>query len=195
MATNNFAYVGDNNNHTGFTNNWLESRKNTHFFEQNYNDFALYDEHRGGANVYSGVINNSYRDVLKTVTERDTVSDMYFSQRNIQHLKKLICDTITKQSGGKYRLTPEAQSDSALLEVMSDVYQGNAKHLPDKFSEQVSELNYQIVLYMVPKVMNAVQLNLAYQRDHSQQPLFLDRPQNLSSAGTKSNKSVTSRFI
>ena len=120
---------------------------------------------------------------------------MFFSHKNIQHVKKLICHKVYQQSGGKYQLTPEAQSDNAILTVMRSIYLEHAKHLPNKFLEQVAELNYLVLIDMVPRVMNAVQLELSYRRDHSQQPLPLDRPQCVSSAGTKSNRSITSTFI
>lgn len=195
-----YAYLGENHNATGFTNNFLESRKGVHFFEQSYRDFATYAEHQTagpeatgpGPQVYSTPFNNTYRDILKTQVERDAVSDMFLSHKNMQHLKRLICDTVYKQSGGLYRITPEAQSDNALLEVMSSIYMSHSKHLPDKIVEQVAELNYLVILDLVPRTLSNIQMNLSYQRDHSQQPLPMDRPQYMSSTGAKSNRSVTS---
>jgi hypothetical protein len=46
-------------------------------------------------------------------------------------------------------------------------------------------LNYLVLIDMAPRVIQRAQLMLAYQRD-AQQPLPLDRPVNLSMAGTKS---------
>jgi hypothetical protein len=180
-----YAHLGEDHNPTGFTNNWLESRKNVHLFDQNYKDFALYNEHQAPA-----AVNNTYRDILKTVVERDAVSDMFFSHKNLQFLKHFICDNIYKKSGGLYRITPEAQSDNSLLEVMRSIYLEYSKHLPDQIKEQVAELNYLVATDMIPRTISSIQLNLAYQRDQSQQPLPMDRPQYVSSTGTKSNKST-----
>lgn len=196
----NYAYLGADNNPTGFTNNWLESRKQIHFFDQRYNDFALYDEHRKpvGPAVhgnYDTPYNNTYRDIIKTMVERSPVSDMFFSHRNMKHLKVLICRSIYQQSGGKYRPAPEAQSDNELLLVMRSIYLNNARHLPDKITEQVAELNYQVMIDMVPRAISNAQLHLAYIRDSTQQPLVMDRPLYLSSAGTRTNRSVTTTFI
>ncbi len=195
MNPDRFAYLGEDHNPTGFTNNFLESRSNTHLFEESYNDFPTYTEHRAGSNVYSGVDNNSYRDVLKATLERDTVSDMFFSHKNMQFLKTFVCNAVYKQSGGLYKITPEAQSDNALIDIMTPIYEAHGKHLPDRFLEQVAELNYQVVLLLVPRTLSNIQQNLSYQRDQSQQPLPMDRPQYMSQSGTKSNHSETSRFI
>jgi hypothetical protein len=191
----NFAYINANNEPSGFTNNWLESRDNVHLFDQNYGDFALYDEHRSGSNVYTGVDNTSHRDILKAMVERSPVSDMYFSHDNMKHLKKVICDTVYQRSGGKYQITPEAQSDNDLLTIMRYMYLEHAKHLPEQIKEQVSELNYQVIIDLVPRVISNAQQHLSYIRDHSQQPLVMDRAQSVSSAGTRSNNAVTTKFI
>lgn len=200
MSDDNYAYIGADNNPTGFTNNWLEARKPTHYFDQTYTDFAFYEEHRqpaGGAvhGNYDTPYNNSYRDIVKTMVERSPVSDKFFSHRNMKHLKMLICRSIYQQSGGKYNPAPEAQSDNELLLVMRSIYLNNARHLPDKINEQVAELNFQVIIDMVPRAISNAQQQLAFIRDSTQQPLPMDRPQCLSSAGTRSNRSVTTTFI
>ena len=195
MNPDRFAYLAEHNNPTGFTNNFLESRNNTHLFEESYGDFPTYNEHRNGPNVYSGTTNNSYRNVLKNTLERDTVSDMFFSHKNMQFLKTFICNMVYKQSGGRYSITAEAQSDNALIDVMVPIYEAQGKHLPDNFLGQVAELNYQVVLLLVPRTLTNIQQNLSYQRDQSQQPLPMDMPQYVSQTGTKSNRSITSRFV
>ena len=195
MDFQNYGSVNSNNNPSGFTNNWLESRSHTHLFDQKYGDFALYEEHRTGNDVYSNQYNNTYRDILKTLVTRSPVSDMFFSHVNMKHLKKLICKRVYQESGGKYKLSEEAQSDNDLLTVMRSIYLDHAKHLPDQIKEQVAELNYHVMIDLVPRVMKNAQQHLSYIRDHSQQPLLMDRPQYVSPAGTKSNRSITTTFI
>lgn len=195
----NYAYVNADNNATGFTNNWLEARQSTHYFDQNYADFALYDEHRasgsGSENVYSNPYNNTYRDMIKTMVERTPLSDLFFSHKNMKHLKMLVCKRVYQQSGGKYNISADAQSDNELLLIMRSIFLNHAKHLPEKIREQTADLNYQVLLDLVPRVIQNAQQHLSFVRDHSQQPLPMDRSQNVSSAGTLSNRSVTSVFI
>ena len=195
MDFQNYGLANENNNPSGFTNNWLEARNNVHFFDQKYTDFALYDEHRSGANPYSNSYNNTYRDILKAQITRNPVSDMFFSHVNMKHLKKLICKRVYQESNGKYKLSEEAQSDNDLLTIMRSIYLDHAKHLPDQIREQVGELNYHVMIDLVPRVMKNAQQHLSYIRDHSQQPLPMDRPTYVASAGTRTNSSVTTKFV
>lgn len=199
MNFDNYAYLGADNNPTGFTNNWLESRSHSHFYDQVYSDYKLFEEDPRGPGGQSGSSGGSsggsYRDIVRTMIETNPVSDMFFSNNNVQHLKKIICRSIYQQSGGKYNPAPEAQSDGDLIQVMRGIYLDNAKHLPDGIREQVAELNYLVLLDMVPRALSNAQYQLSYIRDTTHRPLHMDRPLHVSSAGTRTNRSITSTFI
>lgn len=183
----NYASAFAENNPSGFSNNWLESRNNIHLFDQNYSDYKLYED--------NGQQNTIYRDLLKTRVERNPVSDAYFGDANINHLKKLICDQVYQQSGGQYKISPQSQNTEPLVMVMMTYYLDHARNLPNDIKKQVAELNYMVILDMVPRTLSNIKQQLSYIRDRSQQPLAMDRPMWISSAGTKSNPSVTKTFI
>ena len=191
----NYSYLDQPQDYHGFTNNWLTARHNDNLFVERYPDFPLYDEPRQNTQVYSTTDNGTYRDILKGIMERSPVSDMFFSKKNLDHLKMLICKQVYNQSSGKYNLSPHAQSDNELLTIMRAIYLEQAKHLPTGFREQVGELNLKVLIEVVPRVMSKVQQELSYQRDHGSQPLPLPLPIHMSSAGTRSNRSVTDLFI
>lgn len=176
-----------NNNPTGFTNNFLEARSSSHFFDQNYPDYPLYHE--------SNKPNTTYRDILKTRVARSPLSDAFFGDANIRHLKKLICNQIYQKSGGMYRIDPEAQNTEPMVMVMMSMFLDHAKNLPENIPQQVGELNFLVLNEMVPVTLSNIKQQLSFIRDHSQQYLPMDRPVNISSAGTKSNSSVTRTFI
>jgi hypothetical protein len=71
----------------------------------------------------------------------------------------------------------------------------HAKHWEHSYKEQIAELNLKVLMDVVPRIMEKIAQDLAYRRDHSNQHLTMDRPQHMSVAGTKSNRSVTSLFI
>ena len=186
----NFSYLGEEYRPTGFTNHFLEARDQRHFFEKNYQDYDLYEKGPTG-NM------NIERDLLKGFQEAEPVSIMFFSERNIEHLKKLICKMVTQQSNGLYKISPESQSRSSLLIIMRSIYLTNAKQLPDNVPGQVGELNYAVALDLVPRVLKNIQQQLSYMRDQSSQPLTMERPPSLSSAGTRTqrNPSVSRTFV
>lgn len=178
---------------TGFTNNWLTSRHNDKLFTQRYSDFPLYDEPRANKQVFSEPINNMYRDILKTIIHRTPVSDLFFSLVNVRHIKYLVAKMIKGQYN--YVINPESQSDDELFIVMRSIYLQHAKHLPTHIKQQVAELNYKVLLDVVPRVATNIQMELTYQRDQGSLPLPMPRPMHISSAGTRSNRSVTDLFI
>jgi hypothetical protein len=187
----NFAYLGENHNPTGFTNNWLEARDNNKLFTQNYMDFPLSGQQTPNDETGAGL----YRDILKNQVARTPLSDAFFSMRNIEHLKHFICEQVFKASGNLYRLSPQSQSTNELATVMRSIFTQHAEYLVHDINGQVARLNYQVVSWLIPRVMSNVQQHLTYQRDQSQQVLPMDRPVNVSSAGTRSNRSVTTTFI
>lgn len=182
-----YAPAFHDNNPSGFSNNWLEARKSTHFFDQNYSDYALYEN--------NGRPNNSYRDILKAQVARSPLSDAYFSNDNIQHMKHLICQDVLNRSNGQYRLTAEAQSDDALLLVMRSIFLDNCRNLPENIPGQIAELNLMVLNDMVPRVLSNVRQKLSFIRDHSQRPLTMDRPAYVGSAGTRSLDMTSKSFI
>lgn len=174
----NYASIHDvgTANPSGFTNNWLEARDNRNLFNNNYRDFEM--SAKGGmSNGYSNIVNR-----LANI-ERSEVSDKFFSPLNVKHMKWLICKKVYQESGGRYNLTSETQSDEALLMVMQSIFLDNA-HYTGPVDQQLAELNYLVLIDMAPRVIQNAQLFLSYQRD-AQQPLPMDRPRNMSSAGTK----------
>lgn len=190
MAENNanYANINDSNSNSSFTWNVLSERHADKLFSERYNDFPLYDENKQAPN-------NTYRDILKPILERNPVSDAFFSDINLKHLKYLTCKLVYQRSGNLYRLDPASQSDNELLIIMRAYYLQNSKNLPNNIKEQVAELNLKIILDVVPRVLSRVKQELAYQRDQGSMPLPLPVPQNVSNAGTKSNRSVTDLFI
>lgn len=163
-------------NPTGFTNNWLEERNNNNLFKGNYTDFSISN---------TGGTAKGYTEIISKRFERSDTSDMFFAPKNVKHLKWLICNKVYQQSGGKYNLTVESQSDEVILTVMMSIFLENVHYTGSTFS-QVAELNYMVMVDMVPRVIQNINLMLTYQRD-TQQPLPMARPVNMSSAGTKSN--------
>jgi hypothetical protein len=184
-----YSYLGSRPQPTGFTNKFLESRDQSHFFDVVYKDFDLFEKNPGRQNIE--------REMLKGYQEAEPVSIAFFSAENVANLKILVCNVVAKQTNGLYRITPEAQSSTELLVVMRSIYLSNAKQLPTNIQGQVQELNYAVILDLVPRVLKNIEQRLGYIRDESSQPLTMERPQNLSSAGMRSanNASVTRTFI
>lgn len=181
---------------TNYTNYYQQQRSNEELFAEKYSDMPLYEEPRENeSKLYSIADDGVYRDILKGVVCRTPVSDMFFSRKNLDYLKRLICAKVAEQSHGKFKITPESQSDTEMYTIMRSIFLQYARHLPDNIEGQVADLNFKVLLDVVPRVLSAVQGELAFRRDHGSQPDPIERPKNVSVTGTRTNRPVTDLFI
>jgi hypothetical protein len=111
-------------------------------------------------------------DPLLGVQEVSMLSSLFFHQQNM--------DTI--QTELRYRVYQKVgiligrQSETQLLAVMRSIYLQNSRNLPDNFTEQVKELNEQVLEYCVNNVStNALQYQ-QYVQDASTMPVPMNHP-------------------
>tara|TARA_Y100000389_G_C17255423_1_gene410273 strand:+ start:26 stop:553 length:528 start_codon:yes stop_codon:yes gene_type:complete len=129
---------------------------------------------------------------LSGIQEKSPLSLMYFSKENIERLQNLIRYTVFTKSNGKYKV--DNQSEIDLKIVMRSLYLQHSPNLECHIIKQVEFLNNLVVNWCYPKIINEVRQYIGYVKDVERLPVPLEHPQNLSSAGTKTLKSVTSTF-
>ena len=184
-----FAYLDQTEERSGYTNNFFHSRHQDHFFTQTYGDYQWIDENPRQENT-------AYRDIIKTTLERSPLSDFFFGSRNLNHLQQLLIKLVHEKSNGVYQIG--RQNDTELLIIMRSIFLQYAKNLPydvQSLEQQICELNRQVILYALPKLMSNIQQYLSYVRDHGSNIRPLDRGEHISSAGTRVNRGFDSVFI
>jgi predicted helicase len=143
--------------------------------ETNTNPFQLWTETK-----QNGHFQNS---ALKNIIHTDQLSDLFFSQKNIDALQQGIRYSVYRRSNGKHVIGN--QSVSELQVVMRSIFLQNAKHLPYDVVGQVKEMNALVISYCVDNILSEINLYMKYRQDVSTLPVPLDRSVNTSSAGTK----------
>lgn len=128
---------------------------------------------------------NSYRS-LGNIHGENPLNKAFFSKENLDSLQSSIRKGVYDRSGGKHVIG--RQSDIELKIVMRSVYLQYSKNLATNIGEQIRILNNLVVNICVPKIITNVEQYLGYKKDISGLPKPLPRPQNLSSAGTKSTR-------
>jgi hypothetical protein len=177
----NFGLIGQNNNPTGFTNNWLTERSHENLFTTKYNDFNLFTENKN-------TMDHSFsKNIISNIIEKTRLSNIFFSMTNVNHIKYLLARIIKQRLN--YEITPSAQSTEEILTVMRSIYLSNSKNRDDNIKEQIIDLNYAVLLDLYPRTSSNIKHYLLYIRDHGSRPLPLDRPKNHSITGTKTNRS------
>lgn len=166
----------------------VENRNNEWFFTQHSKDYPMTNETETGNNA--GI----RHDILKGIMETNEISCFFFSDKNINHLQKTIIKQVYLLSNKSYRIGP--QSEKELLTIMRSIYLQHCKNQTENIDRQVAQLNFLVLDFAIPRVMNGIQSYLGYVRDHGSNPTpHLEHPQNVNVTGTKTNNNYDMWFI
>ena len=124
-------------------------------------------------------------DMLRGNWESNKLSDMFFSQKNIETIQNDVRRSVFEKSQSKgYRI--DNQSVDELKIIMRAMYYQYARNLPYDYAGQVKELNERVVNWSVPHILSAIDHYMYYLKDIDTLPTPLSHPIHLSRAGTKS---------
>jgi hypothetical protein len=116
----------------------------------------------------------SYREALSGQWENNMLSQVFFSEGNIQILQNGIRAGVYKKSNGQINVPP--QNIDALKIIMRSTYLQHAEHYPDKITEQVERLNSIVLEYCVKTVYGEAIGYLKYRQDQSSLVVPMDHP-------------------
>ena len=125
-------------------------------------------------------------DMLRGNFEENTLTKVYFSSENIQLIQNKIRYAVYQRSGNKWVIDP--QSTDELKIIMRAMYYQYGKNLCSQITQQVAELNKQVVEWIVPRIFMEVKQHFFYIDDISKMPRPLSHPISMSSAGSKTPK-------
>lgn len=182
---NNFSYLGQNTQNSGYSNNFLTERHVDQLFNQKYKDYNLYQE--------DGCTNTTGNDIVKNIVEINPLTEYFFAQKNLNHLQTLIVKLVYEHSDCQWKIS--RQSDNELLTIMRSIYLQYGKNLPTDIPEQVAELNKQVLLTTIPKIITKIEQHIGYQRDKGSLWRPMPRGELASMAGTRTTKGFSSLFI
>lgn len=111
------------------------------------------------------------------------LSDMFFSQENIDHLQNQIIIGVYKKTDGKYRISK--QSDDELVIVMKSIYLQYGRNNETEIQMQVNTLNKYVLDYCINDVYVNLQQYIKYIDDITKDQTVIDRPVNTDIKGNK----------
>jgi hypothetical protein len=135
---------------------------------------------------------SSVEDAVAKLQTENELSDIFFSEDNINYVRKEITKTIYNKTHGKIIIDDQPYLD--ILIKMQSVYYLYGRFLPDDIDKQVSELNYITIRELVPEILVQIKQQLSYIRDISRPPDMMNLPSNVSSAGRRTNRSISSIY-
>jgi hypothetical protein len=125
-------------------------------------------------------------NIISRTNAQTRVSELYFSNGNVNMLQQGIINKIYNITNGVYLIGK--QSDSELKIIMRSIYYQYSKNNPEKIIEQVKELNTKVLDWAIPEILSNIKQHEHYKKDVSTLAYPNERPIFISQKGTKSNE-------
>lgn len=107
----------------------------------------------------------TYRNATEGLWDSTSLSQVFFSQQNIQILQNGIRAGVYQRSNGQYIIGP--QDCDSLKIVMRSVFLQHAANQPNNISQQIAELNKIVLNYCIQQVYSEAQGYMKYVDDVS----------------------------
>ena len=129
-------------------------------------------------------VNNTNKYSNTGNQQRSKLSDLYFSQANIDYLQNEIIRQVFEKSDGKYRIAK--QNEDELVIVMKSIFLQNSRNSDIDLQYQIDQLNKLVLDYCVDNVYSNLVQHFEYINDITKDQPVLDMPQTTHIKGTKS---------
>jgi hypothetical protein len=131
------------------------------------NLFAMYD--KIPANQCT-----TFRSATEGLWDSTTLSQVFFSEQNIQIIQNGIRAGVYKKSNGQYVIGP--QDCDSLKIIMRSVFLQYSANQPNNISKQITELNKIVLEYCIQQVYSEAQGYMTYVNDVSTLVVPIERP-------------------
>lgn len=106
---------------------------------------------------------------VKLFMEDSTISNAFFSNKNIEKIQKLI---ITKVYEANNNFKICKQDENELMIVMRSMYLAHSLNLEYDIEKQIDKLNNMVINYCVPNIIGNIHQYLTYIEDRKSVPFF-----------------------
>lgn len=128
-------------------------------------------------------INENSGNITSRNYSENCVSNLFFSEKNIEALQIGLKNKVLEKSEGSYKIGK--QSETELKIIMRSIYLQYSKNTSEKIIDQVRELNKLVLEWAVQEIMSNIKQHEVYRQDISTLPLPLERAQLTSQKGTR----------
>lgn len=116
----------------------------------------------------------TYRSATEGLWDETILSQVYFSNQNIQIIQNGIRAGVYNRSNGQYVIGP--QDCDSLKIIMRSVFLQYAANQPNNITQQVEELNKIVLEYCIQQVYSEAQGYITYVNDASTLVVPIERP-------------------
>jgi hypothetical protein len=128
---------------------------------------------------------NFASDMLRGNWDHTAVSNTFFTRINVERIQYEIKKNIFRISGPKKYVIDDQDVDELKM-IMRAMYLQYAKNNLFDIEGQIRDLNRLVIDWCVPRIISEIEHYNYYLNDISQMPIPLEKPLNMSTAGTRS---------
>ena len=127
---------------------------------------------------------NYSTEALSHSTNRTPLTDLYFSQQNMDILQLGMRNMVLNKTEGAYNIGK--QNETELKIIMRAMFIQYAKYRTDiPISVQVQEINRKVLEFSVPRIISSLNMKRKYLNDIQKLPVPLEHSRSMSTKGTK----------
>lgn len=145
-------------------------------YDKNYDIYNLFKEP-------SKQYNNFNEEAIKSIHCDNKLSDMFFSNKNIDVVQDAIRNIVYNKSNNKHII--DRQSDTELRVIMRSIYLEQGRHKVYGEIEEVRRLNGLVLQFCVPRIMQEINIYIQYKSDVDKIPDPIPRGDFASSKGSR----------
>lgn len=170
----------------------INNHKNTDFVKiENNNQVPFQNE----PNTNNWATENSIsKSILGNLSQPTPLSELFFSNENINRIQNKIKKEVFIRTNGKFILRVN-QNETDLINVMLSVYAVDAINSPYNIVKQVKTLNHKTIQRIVPDMISMIKMENKYLSDITKPLDPIALPVNVNNAGRKGTlPSTTTTF-
>ena len=127
---------------------------------------------------------NYATEAISHTTNRTPLSDLFFSQQNMDIVQLGMRNMILNKTNGAYNIGK--QNETELKIIMRAMFIQHAKYRTDiPVNVQIQEINRQVLNFAVPRIISSLNMKRKYLQDIQQLPMPLEHAKSMSTKGTK----------
>ena len=127
---------------------------------------------------------NYATEAISHTTNRTPLSDIFFSQQNMDIVQLGMRNMILNKTNGAYNIGK--QNETELKIIMRAMFIQHAKYRTDiPVNVQIQEINREVLNFAVPRIISSLNMKRKYLQDIQQLPMPLEHAKSMSTKGTK----------
>ena len=127
---------------------------------------------------------NYATEAISHTTNRTPLSDIFFSQQNMDIVQLGMRNMILNKTNGVYNIGK--QNETELKIIMRAMFIQHAKYRTDiPVNVQIQEINREVLNFAVPRIISSLNMKRKYLQDIQQLPMPLEHAKSMSTKGTK----------